>query len=1277
MESKKDKAKTIKVKKLKKRLRIKKTKKEINTDVKTCSELKEHFKREETVLDKTDAIYQNLLRCIEKENRKEVLDDKKDYLYPIFQDEEFNYKIANKKEFNDYKYDEKSDVYYENIKQLSDKECISREFELSPHQMFVRNYLSFQTPYNGLLLYHEVGTGKTCSAISVCEEMRSYMLQINSFKKIIIVASPAVQENFKIQLFDERKLKNIDGVWNINSCTGNKFLKEINPTNMVGMERRKVIKKIRSIINRYYYFMGYVQFSNYLQKIMDKTVSKGDKKAAIKRKQIKALKKEFSQRMVVIDEVHNLRIIDKKTEKDSTENLMKLVTNTQDLKLLLLSATPMFNSYLEIIWIINVLNLNDGRFMINKDEIFDSNGNFITSDDGKEIGKELFIQKTRGYISYVKGNDPLTFPFIIYPKQYDNPNSYLKQIEDGLWRYPMRQMNGAHIIEPIKSLDLFLTPIGEYQKIGYDLIFDQLKIDKNLTNETQGMNYTFLEPLLQSLNIIYPHISLDDGDRKEVEENYKYLYGGRGLSRVMLYDKKTKRNFSYKDETIEKYGRLFAPENIGKYSAKIKSICDSIMVSRGIVFIFSQYIEGGAVPVALALEEMGITRYGKNGSLFEKPPTERIDAITMTAEPMEGQTFKAAKYAMILGEKSLTPDIKGEIQAITSSKNINGEIVKVLIVSKAGSEGLDFKNIRETHILDPWYNLNRQDQIIGRSVRNLSHCSLPFEKRNVNIFLYGTKLDSDIEAADLYLYRLSENKAKKISNISRILKENAVDCLLNKKGKDYSQDKLNAEVEQIISTGQSITLKIGEKNGSMSCDFKECNYKCMSSVEDISPDTIDKTTYNYDFIQLNIVNIVNKIKNLFKENYIYDKINIIKGVQQTRAYPEDQINSALDLLTNNTSEYITDMLGRLGRLINIDNYYFFQPLEIDTRISRYEQVHPINFKREGLFYKLPEKGDNKIILEKITEDRTKSSYNYLLTCYGELTNKSDIQQEDKENWIKIAAWTIYNMTTWGGFDRNLLIKFAMFHIIDSLSFQDKYYLLKYHYSVEGDEGKKGLKSDSEEFVDNTIQDYLDKFILIGGKNQGIVIANFNKQEKKLPYTILTKIDNEWKNDNNAIVSYQARILLDKFNITDTSLINDFIGFMVMFKNQVILFKSKSLKLSDKGRKNIGERCDRGQTKNSIIKLINNILQYDKYKLNKSTVTCITNYKKEKEHNDKGNFQKIDDDDQTSRYFKINTFQLCIELELTLRYFDFEKKNGKRWFFNTVDTIINQIEDMVK
>ena len=95
---------------------------------------------------------------------------------------------------------------------------------------------------------------------------------------------------------------------------------------------------------------------------------------------------------------------------------------------------------------------------------------------------------------------------------------------------------------------------------------------------------------------------------------------------------------------------------------------------------------------------------------------------------------------MITGDKELSPRTESELAAATSPLNTNGEKVKVVIISRAGSEGLDFKNIRQIHILEPWYNLNRIDQIIGRGVRNKSHCSLPFTKRTVEIFLYGTKL---------------------------------------------------------------------------------------------------------------------------------------------------------------------------------------------------------------------------------------------------------------------------------------------------------------------------------------------------------------------------------------------------------------------------------------------------------------------------------------------------------------------------------------------------------
>ena len=120
------------------------------------------------------------------------------------------------------------------------------------------------------------------------------------------------------------------------------------------------------------------------------------------------------------------------------------------------------------------------------------------------------------------------------------------------------------------------------------------------------------------------------------------------------------------------------------------------------------------------------------------------------------------------------------MENILIENNKDGDKVKVVLISKAGSEGIDFKFIRQVHIIDPWYNINRAEQIIGRAVRNFSHKDLPFEKRNVEIFMYGTILDKNIEeAADLYVYRVAEYKAIQIGKVARVLKETAVDCLIN------------------------------------------------------------------------------------------------------------------------------------------------------------------------------------------------------------------------------------------------------------------------------------------------------------------------------------------------------------------------------------------------------------------------------------------------------------------------------------------------------------------
>ena len=1259
----------------KSKIRIKRKKSKSKSKViDDCSILEEKYANiKSTNLDLNNPEHQNLLKCMDTKNRND-LESTSDlnFLYPTLNDPNFNTKIANKKEFYDNRYEEKSESDFQNIKEISKMICENTEFELEPHQMFVRNFMSFQTPYNGLLLFHGLGTGKTCSSISVCEEMRTYLQQMGITKRIIIVASPAVQKNFKMQLFDETKLREVNGLWNIKACTGNKFIKEINPMNMKGLTFDKVKRQIKRIISQSYHFQGYGEFSNYITRVMNRTVLKTDDPDVVKRKQNRALQKEFSNRMLVIDEVHNLRITDEGRVKPSSENLLRLVTASKNLKLLLLSATPMFNDYQEIIWLLNVLNLNDKRYPITIRDIFDSKGNFIQNKDGVEIGKELLIQKMTGYVSYVRGNNPFTFPFGIYPKEANNSLSIHKMIIDGVWTYPTRQINNGQIVNPIELLDLAIVDTGDYQKRAYNFIIESLsKKYPILKDPTKGLSYTALESPLQALNMVYPHNEMDMEDRDD--DIHLYMYGKKGLSRSMFYNEQTKSEFRYKDVTLQNFGRIFSPSEIGKYSGKIANICDSIRRSKGIIFVYSQYIDGGGVPVALALEEMGFTKFGGR-SLFKTPPTKQIDALTMSSD----NVTNPAKYIMITGDINLTTKerLELEMKSITSPDNINGEKIKVVIVSRAGSEGLDFKNIRQTHILDPWYNLNRQQQIIGRSIRNLSHCLLPFKERNVEVFLYGSKLNDGIEAVDLYIYRLAEKKAKKISSIIRLLKENAIDCLLNRKGQDFSEDIVNKRVDIELSSGNTIEYRIGDRNNSLMCDFTSCSYECNTVSQDIT--NIDSTTYNETFILMNMDKILQRIRLLFKEYYIFDRRSLIAMITQIKSFPLEQIYSALNYLITDKNEYITDMLGRLGHLVNVGDYYMFQPIELGTKpITRFERVVPVDYKRRKIVFNLPDKLENYIsdddfeeeIVEntiqqgetkekrkiKIKVNKTSSILKKLEKAYTELSNPNIIKTTDKENWNKAAAWAIYNLENYNNIDKNLLIKFAMFHNIDMLNFNEKKALLKSIYF------KENLSE-----LESIIKEYFDKLKIEKDNNIGIILANFNSNSKTF-YTLLVYVNGSWST-NKEIVAKLARPLFEKFQIKDINKISDIIGFMTIFKNNQIVFKSKLMKLSDKGRTNKGQRCDRGEGKGIIINRINSLLadgvQPIKYRIQKSSILSIYGNENFK--------QKLKLQSGKIKEVKIGTLQLCAESELIFRYYDHNKHNNQRWFFNTSDALLNKI-----
>ena len=1211
--------------------------------------------------------YQSVLKCLENKNKNELINQTDEILYPHLDDPNFTLKLTKKKEFNDVKIQKKTQDQINNIGEEADRLCKGNiEFELEPHQMFVRNFLSFETPYKSLLIFHGLGTGKTCSSITVCEEMRSYYKQLGINKKIMIIASPTVQENYMLQLFDERKLKRINGLWNIKACTGNKFIKEVNPMNMKGLTRDKIVKQIKKIIRQSYEFMGYIEFANKIDKLIKKINVSGDNDRKRKRK-INVIRREFSNRLLVIDEVHNIRALHG-SKRRTTQNMLDLVTYVDNMKMLLLTATPMFNDAMEIIWLLNLMNLNDKRFPLKISDVFNLDGSFVKSESGENIGKQLLIQKLIGYVSYVSGENPFTFPYRIWPWESANPHSLKKLLQDG-WNYPTTQVNGLEITEEmrIRYLDLVITKLSDDQQQAYDYIISREKEKNPILNEPrQGVKYTVIDGPLQALNMIYPHRDLDN-PQDNIE---KYLYGGAGLNRVMEYTKSSKKRFSYVSEIEKQYGRLFSSsgENppLKRYSSKIYGITKKIKESEGIVLIYSQYIDGGCVPIALALEEMGITRYGdRQKSLFTTPPTE----------PMK-INGKKAKYIMITGDKLLSPgkNNKMELKVATHPDNINGEKVKVIIISKAGSEGLDFRNIRQVHILEPWYNMNRADQIIGRGVRNKSHCDLPYSKRTVEIFLYGSELDDPTqEAIDLYVYRLAEYKALRIGIISRILKENATDCLININQQDMIADKMNKTVQLTLSNNKTIKFKVGYKNNSIICDFMNCNYNC--SPNESTGDGLSFDTYSENYIVMNLEKILQRIKQLFKEHYIYEKSDLIKRINAVKFYSSEQINMALHVLITDKNEYLSDMLNRNGRLVNIANYYLFQPINLDDKyLTHFERKNPIDYKATHMSFKLPKR--IKLFQTDESKKDDKDMLDILRERYNILSNPGKITK--KRDWIQTGAWAIDNLVKYNNLDKTLLLKFGLEHLFDILTIDKKIEVLNKLYQ----------KKEKNTF-DNFLLEILNKFTVSKDPYKGFACANYFKRiikNPKLDYTILVyntdKTPAVWEAKTPSISSSikleMIKKIIKKFKINDLTVYNpDVIGFLTKHGSNIV-FKTKIPRSS---RKSKGIQCpSAGENRTVTMSRLNNILQNIKpeikYKLNnKKTKT------KRVIHSIYGNTDieqifNMDEKNVSSKNIApITDVQMCIETELALRYLDEIGHDDKRWFLSTLEDTINDIKNL--
>jgi len=753
-------------------------------------------------------------------------------------------------------------------------------------------------------------------------------------------------------------------------------------------------------------------------------------------------------------------------------------------------------------------------------------------------------------------------------------------------------------------------------------------------------------------------------DQKNEEIINKFI-GKKGLANTMKFKVQKSPypnvyDFEYKQEILDdpNHGRIFHPTKIGKYSSKISKICDCIKKSKGIVLIYSQYIDGSIIPLALALEEMGITRFSSTNyikPLFKTPPTEPIDSQTMQPRSQESGDFSAARYVMITGNKAYSPNNLEDIKYVTNPNNMNGEKVKVVIISKAGSEGLDFKCIRQIHILDPWYNMSRIEQIIGRGVRNFSHCMLEdFKERNVEIYLHSTIPRNDEEPADLYIYRYAEKKAKLIGNVTRLLKEISVDCLLNVGQHNFTIQQLSSLANnknikiRLSSNPEPVDFQIGDRDYSEICDYTVCqtDFKCKPTAE-ISD--LIKNTYNDDYAKMNYSTIVKRIRQLFRKKLFYKRDQLIQEINILKPYPEDQIDFALSRFINNKNEYIYDEYGRSGYLLNKEDYYIFQPIEItDEDASLFDRSIPIDYKRSHLNLELEKpKIENTIELEEVDDphELIRTSYKQIIenleTSFTKIEDaklNKDVKKLTKESdWFINYGYVYHLLIDKHKISGETLQKLIIYHFLDTITLQERLNIIRYYYSGE-----------KEEFDENEkiIQQYFtEKVVKVRGFNAIFLVsdkmANEDEENKKI---FIQDNEDKWV---WSVALPTDRMETLKQSVPNSTIpltkLNRLFGFIQLLQSDYFVFKT----FDQKNKSKKGSTCTI-EGKKDVIKRLN-------------LISVFTYSDKDVE----GSENLINCKDIIKQ-------GLCVLLEILLRYYDDTKKEDKRWFLDGEKTVLSRI-----
>ena len=964
-----------------------------------------------------------------------------DLYYPDIDDTDFGKKIAKNKEFSIHKI--KS---FPAIRTINDFNKVANElcgkFETTLYQHFISQYLSHRTPYRSIMLYYGVGVGKTCTAITLTEMILSTKTMDTTEPHIWVIMPQALEENFNKEIFnyDIKVFKDL-----FNQCTGDNYVKLLN-INENSFNEKDNKDNIKRLLKKRYEIFTYDSFMKRInEKYKDNIVE---------------------NKVIIIDEAHNIRSTNNK-EKGTYSTLKKILENGRNNRLILLSATPMYNEPRDILDLFNLMLINDKRDNILKEyyKVFNNNNKFKFEDKAKKLIKKL----SSNYISYLKGKNPFTFAL----KLKASYNSNIKILNAEPTKDPSNNSIPAKELGWLKYIndDIVISKLGICQKNKIDALkkiinkinYNNIQeIDENELNDiaedaadgadgadgadaddaddeglSQSKSQNQNMRLLQPMNIVY------DNDIGKVGFN-SFFRNIEGTASISV-------NYS------EKYKNALYPteEYLGKYSGKFLNICNIIRKSEGIVVIYSRFAWAGIIPLAICLEHLGYSREGTNNILKNPEIVKDKPKYKDVSNP---------KYCILTSDKKEimgSTTINNLIKKINDDKNINGKDIKVILITQVASEGLSFYNAREIHLIEPWYHFNRPDQIIGRGIRNCRHQKLPFEKRNVTVFMHASANDDagmlKTETIDIHALRISTRKYIESKEIDKIISGNSLDCSLMK-NINYFPKKLfeMGTVDILTSQGNKIKYELGDSEDlEPSCGFNDndndakltedtsgyrsdvykhllkraqsaIKNKLLKMIQDeiyyISyKELIDDIGKDIDIDEEILIYTINKsirpaviIDNYYIEHHSQGiKLSIIDDIEGSRpgakaTMAKIKIKMDVEGLMNDTAASILedkkseDDIDNILKIINID----FTNI-ISTTISIYFNLDDKRFKRlaEYIIVNYGKLGD--------LEDNRKTELMYVIKCLdlqGVFIRKKELPSYNKNNNNDYIGYiNIYNI----------------------------------------------------------------------------------------------------------------------------------------------------------------------------------------------------------------------------------------------------------------------------